>query len=57
MSPDQEWRALLLSEIRDIKHDIGELKSEMTTLKVKVALFSSAIGAIVGYAINRFTQG
>ena len=57
MSPDQEWRSLLLSEIRDIKHDINELKREMNTLKVKVALFSSAIGAIVSFAINRLTQG
>jgi len=55
MNSDQEWRALLLSEIRDIKHDISLMKNEMTTLKVKVAFFSSAIGAIVGYVINRLT--
>lgn len=53
MTPDQEWRSLLLLEIREIRSDLAVVKSEMTTLKVKVAVFSSVIGAVVSYVANK----
>jgi len=53
MTPDQEWRKLLLSEIRELKSDVKYLKEEMTTLKIKVALFSSCIGAVASYFFNK----
>jgi hypothetical protein len=53
MNNDQEWRAHLFDEIKELRKDVAEIKSEMTTLKVKVAGFSSFIGAIISYFINK----
>jgi hypothetical protein len=53
MNIEQEWRQHLLSEIKDIKKDIEEVKREMMTLKLKVAGFSSFIGAVISYVINK----
>jgi hypothetical protein len=53
MNPEQEWRQHLLGEIKDIKKDVAEVKAEMTTLKVKVALFSSVIGSVASIIINK----
>lgn len=48
---DKTW-ALLMQDIQEIKGDMKEMKSEMITLKLKVATFSSFIGAAVGYIIT-----
>lgn len=50
VSNDREWRKFLLSEIRDIKKEQGEMSLEMNTLKVKVAVFSSVFGTVFGAA-------
>lgn len=52
MNNEQEWRILLLSEIRYIKEELGAIQKEMTTLKVKVALFSSAISSVATLLFN-----
>jgi hypothetical protein len=49
MNNDQEWRAHLFSEIKELRKDVSEVKSEMMTLKLKVAGFSSLIGAISSF--------
>ena len=53
MTPEQEWRAHLLGEIKDVKKSLGRLESEMTTLKLKVALFSSIAGSIVSFIAQK----
>ena len=54
MNNEQEWRALLLSEIAEIKKDLKEVRSEMLTLKLRVAAFSSVIGSVVSYFWNKY---
>jgi len=53
MNNDQEWRLHLLNEIKQIRKDVSDVKSEMMTLKLKVAGFSSFIGAVMSYIINK----
>ena len=53
MGNDQEWRAHLLGELKELRKDVSEIKQEMTTLKIKVASFSSIIGALVSYVMNK----
>jgi hypothetical protein len=53
MNNDQEWRAHLFEEIKELRKDVSDIKSEMITLKVKVAGFSSFIGAIIAYLGNK----
>jgi hypothetical protein len=53
MNNDQEWRTHLFNEIKEIRKDVSEVKSEMMTLKLKVAGFSSFIGAAMSYIINK----
>ena len=53
MNNDQEWRAHLFNEIKELRKDVGEVKSEMMTLKLKVAGFSSFIGAVISYVISK----
>ena len=54
MNNEQEWRSYLISEIREIKNDVRFVKNEVTTLKVKVALFSSLIGSVATIVWNKF---
>lgn len=54
MNNDQEWRKLLLSEIKDIKSDMNEVKKEMMSLKIKVAGFASIIGSIASVIWQKF---
>jgi hypothetical protein len=51
---DQEWRVHLLNEIKEIRKDVLEIKSEMLTLKIKVAGFSTVIGSAITYLVNKF---
>jgi hypothetical protein len=53
MNNDQEWRSHLFSEIKELRKDVSEVKSEMMGLKIKVALFSSFFGSVVSYFINK----
>ena len=53
MNNDQEWRNHLFSEIKELRKDVSEVKSEMMWLKIKVALFSSFFGSVVSYFINK----
>lgn len=53
MNNEQEWRTLLLGEIKEIKKDLKIIQKEMTTLKVKVAMFSSLIGSAASLLINK----
>lgn len=53
MNNDQEWRNHLFSEIKELRKDVSVIKSEMATLKVKVAGFSSVVGAIVSFIWNK----
>jgi hypothetical protein len=46
MNNEQEWRLHLLHEIKEIRKDLEILKSEMLTLKLKVAAFSAIIGSL-----------
>lgn len=54
MNNDQEWRRLLLSEIKDIKADVNDVKKEMMSLKIKVAGFASIIGSIASVIWQKF---
>ncbi len=49
MDNEQEWRMLLLSKIEKLDDKVDDITKEMTTLKVKVALFSSVIGSIAAF--------
>jgi len=51
---EQEWRSHLMAEIKDIKSDVGEVKKEIMTLKVKVAGFASLIGSVATVLWNKF---
>lgn len=53
MNNDQEWRTHLFNEIKEIRKDVSEVKTEMMTLKLKVAGFSSLVGAICAYIGNK----
>jgi hypothetical protein len=53
MNNDQEWRSHLFSEIKELRKDVSEVKNEMLGLKIKVAVFSSFIGSVASYFINK----
>lgn len=61
MTPEQEWRQLLLGEIKEIRKEVAELKeeveavkSDVNILKIKSALVGSIIGSIGTYIANKF---
>lgn len=49
----EEFSKLLFEEIKEVRKDLAELKAEMTTLKVKVAVFSSIAGSAATFLINK----
>lgn len=49
---DREWE-FLLGEIKEIRSDVKAVREEMTTLKVKVALFSSFVGSVATFIVNK----
>lgn len=53
MNNDQEWRAHLFEEIKELRKDVADIKSEMNTLKIKVAGISSFIGAFASFFWNK----
>jgi ribosomal protein L29 len=54
MNNEQEWRSLLLSEIKEVKHEIAEVKKEVMNLKLKVATAASFIGALCSGLYHKF---
>lgn len=55
---DREWRQFILSELKEMKADIKEIKQEnrqslelMTTMKVKIGAISSFFGGLVSLII------
>lgn len=55
MSPDQEFRQLFNDRMNRIEEKIDKVQGEMTTLKVKVAIFGSIAGSIATIIIKAFT--
>ena len=55
MNNDQEWRQHLFEEIKEIRKDVSDIKSEMVTLKMKVAGFSSFIGELASYLWSKLS--
>jgi archaellum component FlaC len=67
MTPEQEWRQLLLGEIKEIRKEVAEargevavlrsevesVKSDVNVLKVKSALIGSIIGSVGTYIANK----
>jgi hypothetical protein len=53
MNNDQEWRHHLFDEIKELRKEVGEIKSEMMTLKIKVSAFSAFVGSIVSYIFHK----
>lgn len=49
-----EFLKLLHQEIKELRSDMTFVKTEMTTLKVKVAAFSSLIGGAVSILAQKF---
>lgn len=50
---NEEFMKLLFAEIKEVRNELSDIKKEMTTLKVKVALFSSVIGSAATFLINK----
>ena len=46
---DKEWRRLIFKKLDSIEEKVNDIDKEMTTLKVKVAIFSSIAGAVVSF--------
>ncbi len=53
MNNDQEWRQHLFDEIKELRKDVAAIKSEMVSLKLKVAGISSLIGTVITYISNK----
>lgn len=51
---DKEWRKLIFKKLDSIEDKVNGIDKEMTTLKIKVAMFSSVAGAVVSYLANKF---
>lgn len=56
MSADTQLKQMIIDELRELRQDVKEIKAEMTTLKVKVALFSSIISSAATFILNRVLQ-
>lgn len=52
MNNDQEWRQHLFDEIKQLRKDVSDIKSEMISLKVRVAGISSIIGSLITFVAN-----
>lgn len=54
MNNEQEWRVLLLNEIKEVKQEVSEVKREIMSLKLKVATVASVIGAMFSGLYHKF---
>ena len=57
---EKEWRDRIFhdldkieSKINEVDSKVDKIKDEMTTLKVKVAIFSSLVGSIATFIANK----
>jgi hypothetical protein len=46
MNAEEELRKIMREELLELRKDVKEIRAEMQTLKVKVAVFSSIIGSV-----------
>ena len=46
---EKEWRDRIFFQLDKIEDKVEKIDKEMTTLKVKVAIFSSIAGAVVSF--------
>lgn len=46
---EKEWREHIFKTLDKIESKVDKIDREMTTLKVKVAIFSSIAGAVVSF--------
>lgn len=53
MDNEQEWRNRIFTQMDAIEGKVDKIKDEMTTLKVKVAVFSSFVGSIATLIANK----
>ena len=53
MRNEQEWRQHLFDEIKQLRKDVSDIKSEMVSLKIRVAGISSVIGSIFAWIANK----
>lgn len=53
MTPEQELRQFFSDRLDKLETKVDGIKDEMTTLKVKVALFSSLIGSVATFIANK----
>lgn len=56
MTPEQEFRKLLFSKIDQLEVKLDRIDKEMTTLKVKVALFSTIAGSIAALIADKLLK-
>ena len=54
MTNEKEWRDMIFKKLDKVEDKIDSIQLEMNTLKIKVALFSSFIGSLVTFVINKF---
>lgn len=52
MTPEREWRQLLLHEIREIKKEIHQMQQQLVFLKLKMA----SVSAIASLIITMFVK-
>jgi hypothetical protein len=45
---EREWRKFLMSEIKDLRHEVAQINITVTTLKIKIGLASSFFGFLAG---------
>ena len=46
---DREWREHIFKSLDKIEAKVDKIDKEMTTLKIKVGIFSSIAGAVVSF--------
>lgn len=51
---EKEWRDHIFKKLDKIETKVEKIDKEMTTLKVKVAIFSSIAGAVVSFIGQKF---
>lgn len=63
MTSAQEWRKLLLAEIKEVKSELHSVRKEvhhireqLTNLRIKVAAASAVIGLATSYLANHFLK-
>jgi hypothetical protein len=50
----EDFLKILHQDMKELREDVSFVKAEMTTLKVKVAVFSSFIGGAFSFIVQKF---